>query len=78
MGCTDRGSNYNALVYSEEDRRWWAHCEWDRASIEAPTKDMVLQKLQERYSLDSLDGWDFVQLDSGRWKATRKKLLGVE
>lgn len=75
MGCTDRGSNYNALTYKEDEGRWLAGLSWDRVSVEALNKDRVIEQIGSRFPDDSLENWDFVQLESGRWKATRKELL---
>ena len=77
MGCTDRGSNYNALVYNEKTQKWGAFLSWDRVSYEAPTKEMVVEELTKTYG-PSLEDWDLAQLESGSWKAVRKTLLGAE
>lgn len=71
MGCTDRGTNYNAHIYNEDRQAWM--CAWSPGvlSYEAADKERVL----ERTGTEALDEWDLVQLDSGNWKATSKEPL---
>ena len=73
MGCRDRDSNFNALVFSEKDQKWWAH--WGGPSVEAPSKEQVIDKIRESSLTDSIDGWDLDQQESGNWKATQRSLV---
>jgi len=76
MGCTDRGSNFNALIFFQKEQRWM--CEWsgDQVSIEAPLREMVVEKIASEYGGSSLDEWDITQVESGNFKAIRKTLIG--
>jgi hypothetical protein len=73
LGCRDRDSNFNAVVFSEKDQKWWAH--WGEPSVEAPSKEAVIDKIMESSLTESLDGWDLRQLESGRWKATQRPFV---
>lgn len=75
MGCHDRGSDYNALRYDEVKHRWYASLSYNRKSVEALDKNMVIERIGSGYPGASIDDWDFEQLESGRWKATCRLLL---
>jgi len=53
-------------------------CEWsgDQVSIEAPLREIVVEKIASEYGGSSLDEWDITQVESGNFKAIRKTLIG--
>jgi len=52
-------------------------CGWsgDQVSVEAPSKEMVVERITYDYG-PSLDDWDIAQVESGNFKAIRKTLVG--
>lgn len=69
MGCHSRTSNFQAYIYDAERQSWG--CAWGMdLTFEAPTRELVVQGIEEWSSLP-LDEWSIVETDKGTWQAVQ-------